>query len=623
MNHRQKIVQTQFLNNEEAVIRRLKQVYSVAQKDIEKKAQSLQDDINRLDTMAKLAVDADEKEKLLSMQQSKIYQKQYQDALKKQVGSVLDNMQVEEFKTVSEYLQKCYEDGFVGTMYDLQGQGIPMCFPLDQEQMVRAVQLDSKISQGLYIRLGEDVALLKKKITAQVSRGISTGMSFQQVAQQLAGYTNIGYNNAIRIARTEGHRIQVQSAMDACYKAKDKGADVVKQWDSTLDDRTRESHQAVDGEIRELDKPFSNGLMFPGDPSGKAEEVINCRCALLQRAKWALEGEFTKMNNFTKELETFESPKDYDEFKKGFFSDENVRYMNYVQQMEEKYGTKDFATVLDSMTEREYKHYSKLLERNPVFNARAAEEVKKEEVKKQFIPAKDMKEAKTRLSNALGIPEENINLGRMKPELANQYLEGVETFMDDFPMLKGYYGTLGTKTGSPSTYGLNKLKGEYETINGLNHVRYSAELHLRNPTDLSKMMDAYDWISESGSSYENNSPMSTAIHELVHGIDHAISLKKHGAYGKNGLGTCYSADHGLAIAGVSREVIKQARDEMFGKQFGKEVAEQTRYLGKYARTSTKEELAEAISYEYVNPSNPYSAKILELFKERVKGAFGE
>lgn len=60
---------------------------------------------------------------------------------------------------------------------------------------------------------------------------------------------------------------------------------------------------------------------------------------------------------------------------------------------------------------------------------------------------------------------------------------------------------------------------------------------------------------------------------------------------------------------------------MFGAQYGKEVAEATRYLGSYARTSPTEELAEAISYEYVNPSNPYSARILELFKEEVKGAF--
>ena len=368
MNKRQKIVQQQFLNNEEGIIKRLKQVYGQSLKDITAKSKLLHDEFEKMTAEYDLLDDEEEKAVLKSRIQSKVYQKQYQDSLKKQVGDILDKMQKEEYTTVSDYLNGCYEESFVGTLYDIQGQGIPLAFPIDQEAMVRAVQADSKISQGLYARLGEDVDMLKKKITAQVSRGISTGMSFKQVAKQLEGYTNIGYNRALRIARTEGHRIQCQSTMDACYTAKDKGAEVVKQWDATLDAKTRESHVAVDGEWKELDEKFSNGLMMPGDPSGGAAEVVNCRCALLQRARWAVEGGFTKMNNFTKQLESFESPEDYAEFKKAFFSKENRNYMNYTSKMEEKYGTKDFRKVLDKMDEREYNHYSKLLENNPVFN---------------------------------------------------------------------------------------------------------------------------------------------------------------------------------------------------------------------------------------------------------------
>lgn len=327
LNKRQKLVQEQFLNNEEAVIKRLKSVYNQSLKDITKKSEELQESINSL-TMATMSGEMDEqaKKQLQSMIQSKVYQKQYQDALKKQVSGILDNMQVEEFKTVAEYLNKCYEEGFLGTMYDLHGQGIPLIFPLDQEAMVRAVQLDSKINKGLYQRLGEDVDLLKRKITAQVSRGIATGMSYEQVAQQLAGYTNIGFNNAVRIARTEGHRIQVQSGMDACYKAKEKGADVVKQWDSTLDSNTRESHQKVDGEIRELDEKFSNGLMFPGDPSGGAAEVVNCRCALLQRARWAMDEQ---------ELVTLKERADYYGLDKSDnFKEFRKKYMKAVENTE-------------------------------------------------------------------------------------------------------------------------------------------------------------------------------------------------------------------------------------------------------------------------------------------------
>lgn len=393
MNKRQKLIAAQFLDDEEKVIKRLDRVYSQSLKDITGKISVLDSSISDLqkalgsvsdDEIGELAAaflrgkrattPEEARETLQSMLQSKVYQKKYQEALKKQVGDVLDTMHDKEFKIVSDYLTECYENGFVGTLYDLQGQGIPLCFPMDQEAMVRAVQLDSKISKGLYTRLGEDVNLLKRRITAEVSRGISTGMTFKQVAQQLAAKTKIGYNNAVRIARTEGHRINSQSTMDACYKAKDKGADVVKQWSAYLDMRTRNSHAMVDGEIRELDEAFSNGLMFPGDPAGGAAEVINCRCRLKQRARWALEGTFTKWNGITKQLETFESLDDYNEFKKAYFSKENKQYMNYVERMEDKYKTNNFPKVLDQMSDSEYKHYSELLANTPIYRKKKTDE---------------------------------------------------------------------------------------------------------------------------------------------------------------------------------------------------------------------------------------------------------
>lgn len=369
MNRRQKLVQQRFLNDEKAVIGRLQQVYGKSLTDVEDKIKNLTFTIGKLQQEYDwMDPDDPKRAKVKSMIQSKIYQKQYQEQLQKQVGGILDTMKVKQFTTVSDYLDECYTDGFIGSMFDMHGQGVPIISPINQESMVRAVQLESKISQGLYTRLGEDVDLLKKKITAQITRGIATGMSYANVAKQLENYTRIGYNNSIRIARTEGHRIQCRAAMDAMEAAKDKGCDVVKQWDATLDDRTRESHVMVDGEIREVDKPFSNGLDFPGDPGGGAAEVVNCRCAILQRARWALDDEFTKYNNFTKQFESFKSPQDYDKFKDAFFSKENRNYMDYVSRMEEKYGTKDFATVLGSMSDREYKHYSKLLGKNPVYN---------------------------------------------------------------------------------------------------------------------------------------------------------------------------------------------------------------------------------------------------------------
>lgn len=319
MNSRQKIVQQKFLNNEEAIIRRLNIVYTQALKDIQSKIQSQYSEIQLLtDAINELEPDDPQVAVLKSMRQSKVYQKQYQEALKKQVSGVLDDLHSKEYKDVNAYLKGCYDDGFVGAMYDLHGQGIPLIIPIDQQRVVHAVQLDSKISHGLYRRLGEDIQRLKAKITAEVSRSMVTGTSYARCAELLAGRTNIGFNNAIRIARTEGHRIQTTAAMDAMTDAAERGADVVKQWDATLDKRTRESHRAVDGQIRELDEPFSNGLRYPGDPMGAASEVIRCRCALLQRARWALDdGELEKLKERA-EFYGLDKATEFDDFKEKY-----------------------------------------------------------------------------------------------------------------------------------------------------------------------------------------------------------------------------------------------------------------------------------------------------------------
>lgn len=279
MNKRQKQVIQSQLNDEKATLNKLKGIYKKAL-----------DDVN--DRLAALKGRA-ETENL----QSVIYQIQYQEALKKQINGILDTLNGDQFSTISEYLAKSYESGFVGAMYDIHGQGVPLIFPIDQDQVVQAVTLDTKLSKPLYNKLGEDVNLLKKRVANNISRGIAQGQSYSDIAKNIAvgmvgNYARMNGGalyNAMRITRTEAHRISQQAAYDALKKAKDNGADVVKQWDATLDKRTRPSHARVDGEIRELDEPFSNGLMRPGDPRGRAAEVINCRCQLLQRAKCALD----------------------------------------------------------------------------------------------------------------------------------------------------------------------------------------------------------------------------------------------------------------------------------------------------------------------------------------------
>lgn len=277
MNQRQKETQQVFLNNEKAVLKQLEGNYKDALNEINNKIAILQ-----------AREDAD--------LQHVIYQIDYQKALKSQVQTVLDQLHNNNFETVSEYLTKSYEDGFIGTMYDLQGQGIPLVFPIDEEQVTAAIQHETKLSESLYTRLGKDTKVLSKQIAGEISRGIASASMYSEISRNIAGYCGISKNKAMRIARTESHRIQCKATADAQRKAKEKGADVVKQWDASLDGKTRDTHRELDGQIRELDEPFEvQGMtaMQPGDFGDPAEDC-NCRCALLQRARWALGNDYTK-----------------------------------------------------------------------------------------------------------------------------------------------------------------------------------------------------------------------------------------------------------------------------------------------------------------------------------------
>ena len=305
MNSRQKQVQMSLLKNEKAVIKQLEQSYKDAIADIDKYILQL---LARKDT-----------ENL----QSIIYQIKYQEAIKKELESYLKVLHSKNFNTVDEYLKECYKQAHIGTLFDLQGQGIPLILPLDQEQMISAITLNSKLSEPLYNALGYNVDALKLDVLREISRGIAQGLSYQEMARNLKNVTNVDYNKTLRIAKTEGHRIQQEATYNVQKRAIAKGAKVVKQWDSTLDGKTRPTHRALDGQIVGVDEYFKSEsgykALYPGN-FGIPSEDCNCRCCLLQRAEWALsDEEFTKMNGKTNELQHFESIDDYNKFKKTFW----------------------------------------------------------------------------------------------------------------------------------------------------------------------------------------------------------------------------------------------------------------------------------------------------------------
>ena len=78
-----------------------------------------------------------------------------------------------------------------------------------------------------------------------------------------------------RIARTE-----TIGAQNLASGAASEELGLPVEWIATLDDRVRDSHAGLHGKVKEPGGVFSNGLHWPGDAGGAAEEVINCRCTV-------------------------------------------------------------------------------------------------------------------------------------------------------------------------------------------------------------------------------------------------------------------------------------------------------------------------------------------------------
>lgn len=312
MNKRQHETEKAKLKDERKVLEALKEQYKQAAEDVQGKIHIHN---NKIDFILNEYDKLDDDMK--SILQSQIYQQKFQKQIKAQIDTIIEKMNDNQYDTIQEYLDDCYVTSFVGTAYDLHGQGIPLVLPIDQKSMVDAVTLDPKLSAKLY---GTYMEQMKVNVAAEISRGIAMAETFDHIARNISNRTNQSFNNTMRIVRTEGHGVQIRAAVNMQERAKKAGADVLKQWDATLDARTRDSHARLDGEIRELDERFSNGMKYPSDPAGGASEVINCRCALLQRARWALDDEELEELKQRAEYYGLDKTDNFNDFKKKYLN---------------------------------------------------------------------------------------------------------------------------------------------------------------------------------------------------------------------------------------------------------------------------------------------------------------
>jgi len=144
----------------------------------------------------------------------------------------------------------------------------------------RLIKDNPKLLPNPKVDIPKDLRWNQQHIQSAITQGILQGKSIPEIAKNLQNVTGMDERAAIRNARTAMTGAQNAGRLDSMKRAAARGIGVKKGWLSTLDNVTRDSHVDLDGEVQEIDRPFSNGLMYPGDASGIPAEVYNCRCRL-------------------------------------------------------------------------------------------------------------------------------------------------------------------------------------------------------------------------------------------------------------------------------------------------------------------------------------------------------
>lgn len=122
-----------------------------------------------------------------------------------------------------------------------------------------------------------------KQMSSKLLQGILNGDPVDKIAQSLIGIVSNNEAAAMRNARTMITGAENRGRLDSYNELDEQGVIQKKVWIATPDDRTRESHLEIDGEEMDIGDKFTNGLDFPGDPSGDPSEVYNCRCTMVDR----------------------------------------------------------------------------------------------------------------------------------------------------------------------------------------------------------------------------------------------------------------------------------------------------------------------------------------------------
>lgn len=218
------------------------------------------------------------------------YYKQQQagklSALEKEIVDMLNGAYPTAKFEVTDFKRNEMMDGYYSSMYQIEAEtGTRLDFLGLDSEFVRQSVARPIAGKTLSNRLYKSRVKLANRATSEIRTGMMQGKTYAEIAGSISRHTEANYQQAVRIARTEGGRLRSLAKQEALNEAKELGIDMQKRWYSSLDNRTRSSHRLLDGQTVEIDEDFVSPESGAKGPMprmlGRASEDIGCRCTTL------------------------------------------------------------------------------------------------------------------------------------------------------------------------------------------------------------------------------------------------------------------------------------------------------------------------------------------------------
>lgn len=269
-----------------AVDRELKKTYRTAQKQLKEKLADFEKQFARKDKEKKKKLEAGEitQDEYRDWMTGQVFVRSRWQEQQRMVNAVLLDHNRQAMNIVNTSTFDVFAENYNYSAFLAEQKMVGMFNLYNAEAVARLILGDPQLLPEWNIDQKKDYIWNQQKVNNILRQSIIQGKGIDEITNDLAeGLATKNLNRMRLFARTAITEAENAGRQQQMNDAAEMGIEVKKMWIAVLDNRTRDAHRGLDGEIVPYNEPFHSALgdiMRPGDPTAAPANVYNCRCCM-------------------------------------------------------------------------------------------------------------------------------------------------------------------------------------------------------------------------------------------------------------------------------------------------------------------------------------------------------